>query len=197
MVSASPRAASKGIPGLIFTEVHLEPPGSRFLFSISKYLLPLPWWTFHHLIEGTLPGDQRPLSWQMTHDRLCRSAEGKPVTLRGLGWFLERSYISYKVNIDKPGPQTHGRISKHWYRAGSGTCMFSALSSKPLYVYSLWDAPPPTQLHLLTTSGRWMHAARALQTGFLSSACNQSGNVNVGKGWVWLTCSLWATYTPG
>lgn len=142
MVSASPRAASKGIPGLIFTEVHLGPPASRFLFSISKYLLPLPWWTFHHLIEGTLPGDQRPLSWQMTHDRLCRSAEGKPVTLRGLGWFLERSYISYKVNIDKPGPQTHGRISKRWCGAGSGACMLSALSSKPLHVYSLWDAPP-------------------------------------------------------
>lgn len=105
---------------------------------------------FHPLMEGTLPGDQRPLSRQMTHERrLCRSAEGKPVTLRGLGWFLERTYISCQVNRDGPGPQTHGRISKCGGTAGSGNPMLPAPGSHPLSVPSLQGYPAGTpSIHL-------------------------------------------------
>lgn len=100
---------------MVFTEVHFGPPAISFLLFHQQIPTSPALVDFYHLIEGTLPGDQRPLSWQMTHNRkLCRSAEGKPVTLRGLGWFLERTYISHEVNIDGPGPQTHGRIFKCW-----------------------------------------------------------------------------------
>lgn len=94
------------------------------------------------------------------------------MTLRGLGWFLERTYISCKVNIDRPGPQAHGRISKHWCRAGSGAPMLLALSSEPLSVCSLWETPSVMpSIHLQQVD--------AYSKGFLSSACNRSRNVNV------------------
>lgn len=114
--------ASKDIPGLVFSEVYLWPPAASYFPSAIPTSPALV--DFHHLIEGRLPGDQRPLSWQMTYDRRAlQISRGKPVTLGSLGWLLERTYISCKVNTDRPGPQTNGRISKCWGRAGSGTPM--------------------------------------------------------------------------
>lgn len=64
-VSGSPRVASKDVPGLVFSEVDLLPPAASYFPSAIPTSALVD---FHHLIEGRLPGDQRPLSWQMTYD---------------------------------------------------------------------------------------------------------------------------------
>lgn len=187
--------ASKDIPGLVFTQVHLGPPASSFLFFHQQIPTSPALVDFNHLIEGTLPGDQRPLTWQMTHDRrLCRSAEGKPVTLRGLGQFLERTYISCKVNIDGPEPQAHGRISKHGCRAGSGAPMLPALSSEPLSACSLRGNSPSYAFHPPLAGG---YMQQGLYRLAFSHQPVTSREMGMWKGWVFLTYSLWATYIPG
>lgn len=54
----------QGWPSLKSTSGHQRLPIFHQQIPTSPALV-----DFHHLIEGRLPGDQRPLSWQMTHDR--------------------------------------------------------------------------------------------------------------------------------
>lgn len=127
----------QGWPSLKSTSGHQRLPIFHQQIPTSPALV-----DFHHLIEGRLPGDQRPLSWQMTHDRRALQIS------RGQGSDPRRPWVVPGKDLHKlqgkyrwawtPDPRENLQLLGG---AGSGTRMLPALGSNLLSVCLLQETP--------------------------------------------------------